>query len=76
MNESTDSKYQFDAFPYQPYDIQVGFMRKLYDTIDSGGIGLFESPTGVLISIRLGRMRFCNAISNIYTCLIQGPGRQ
>eukprot|EP00889_Picochlorum_renovo_P005460 jgi/Picre1/32490/NNA_007836.t1 len=46
MNESTDSKYQFDAFPYEPYDIQVGFMRKLYDTVDSGGIGLFESPTG------------------------------
>lgn len=36
----------FDAFPYQPYDIQIGFMKNLYETLEKGGIGLFESPTG------------------------------
>ena len=37
---------EFDAFPYNAYDIQLGFMRKLYETLDKGGVGLFESPTG------------------------------
>lgn len=37
----------FDAFPYDAYDIQIGFMRKLYKTLECGGIGLFESPTGM-----------------------------
>jgi len=36
----------FDAFPYQPYDIQLKFMKNLYETLEKGGIGLFESPTG------------------------------
>lgn len=62
MNESQVSKHQFHAFPYEPYDIQVGFMRKLYDTIDSGGIGLFESPTGGYIRISILRLRFFYAI--------------
>ena len=36
----------FPAFPHEPYSIQLDFMRALYDTIDAGGIGMFESPTG------------------------------
>eukprot|EP00890_Picochlorum_soloecismus_P002305 jgi/Picsp_1/3075/NSC_01297-R1_atp-dependent rna helicase ddx11-like protein 8-like len=36
----------FEAFPYDAYDIQIDFMRKLYETLECGGIGLFESPTG------------------------------
>ncbi|BFZ56789.1 ATP-dependent DNA helicase chl1 [Savitreella phatthalungensis] len=32
--------------PYQPYDIQLEFMRALYETLDNGQIGIFESPTG------------------------------
>ena len=36
----------FTAFPYPPYDIQVGFMRSLYRALDQGGVGFFESPTG------------------------------
>ena len=36
----------FPAFPYTPYGIQTDFMRSLYDTLEAGGIGLFESPTG------------------------------
>ena len=26
--------------------IQVGLMKALYDTIEGGGVGLMESPTG------------------------------
>jgi chromosome transmission fidelity protein 1 len=34
------------AFPHAPYDIQRDFMQALYETLDAGQIGLFESPTG------------------------------
>ncbi|KAJ1962956.1 ATP-dependent DNA helicase chl1, partial [Dispira parvispora] len=33
-------------FPYQPYDIQEQFMKNLYETLEKGRIGIFESPTG------------------------------
>ncbi|CAN8067289.1 unnamed protein product [Agarophyton chilense] len=33
-------------FPGTPYDVQKQLMSVLYATIDSGKIGLFESPTG------------------------------
>ena len=36
----------FPAFPFPPYDIQLGFMRSLYRALEAGGVGLFESPTG------------------------------
>ncbi|CAK0764311.1 hypothetical protein CVIRNUC_003145 [Coccomyxa viridis] len=36
----------FPAFPYEPYSIQQDFMQALYEAIDKGQIGLFESPTG------------------------------
>ena len=32
--------------PYQPYDIQLKFMNALYDCVEQGQIGIFESPTG------------------------------
>jgi chromosome transmission fidelity protein 1 len=32
--------------PYEPYEIQLQFMRALYDCIEQGKIGVFESPTG------------------------------
>ena len=32
--------------PYQPYDIQVNFMNALYNRIEHGQVGIFESPTG------------------------------
>lgn len=35
-------------FPFQPYDIQVDFMKKLYETIELEKIGIFESPTGTV----------------------------
>jgi chromosome transmission fidelity protein 1 len=43
-------------FPYhEPYQVQKDFMNDLYAVIDSGKIGLFESPTvskGVLPNLR------------------------
>ncbi|KAI9791475.1 MAG: ATP-dependent DNA helicase chl1 [Peltula sp. TS41687] len=32
--------------PYTPYDIQIRFMNAVYDCIEGGNIGIFESPTG------------------------------
>ncbi|CAM9799349.1 unnamed protein product, partial [Ectocarpus fasciculatus] len=33
-------------FPFEPYDVQKQLMRKIYSTLEKGGIGIFESPTG------------------------------
>lgn len=46
VNATDGHEKEFDAFPYQPYDIQLGFMKTLYETLEGGGVGLFESPTG------------------------------
>lgn len=35
-------------FPFPPYDIQTEFMKKLYETLESGKFGIFESPTGTV----------------------------
>lgn len=34
--------------PYEPYDIQLQFIRAVYDCIEQGKVGVFESPTGEL----------------------------
>ncbi|KAK3268898.1 hypothetical protein CYMTET_22625 [Cymbomonas tetramitiformis] len=36
----------FPAFPYSPYEIQSKLMTAMYDTLQHGGIGIFQSPTG------------------------------
>jgi hypothetical protein len=42
-----EMRTQFPAFPYDPpYPIQRDFMAAVYSRLQSGGIGLFESPTG------------------------------
>uniref|UniRef100_A0A182SUB1 DNA 5'-3' helicase n=1 Tax=Anopheles maculatus TaxID=74869 RepID=A0A182SUB1_9DIPT len=41
------------AFPFLPYDIQLDFMQTLYTVLHSGGIGIFESPTGTGKSLSL-----------------------
>ena len=46
----------FPGFPHEPYSIQLDFMRALYDTIDTGGIGLFESPTGEWVCMSCRRL--------------------
>ncbi|RPA73019.1 DNA repair helicase [Ascobolus immersus RN42] len=45
--------------PYKPYDIQVQFMTELYNTIEDGKIGIFESPTGTGKSLSL----ICGALT-------------
>lgn len=39
--------------PYQPYNIQLDFMQKLYQCIENGHVGIFESPTGTGKSLSL-----------------------
>ena len=41
------------SFPFEPYGIQEQFMRTLYDTLEKGGIGIFESPTGTVSSVKI-----------------------
>lgn len=41
-----DQQRQKFYHPYSPYEIQLQFMRALYDCIEGGKIGIFESPTG------------------------------
>ena len=35
-------------FPFEPYDIQKGFMHELYRCLELGKVGIFESPTGTV----------------------------
>eukprot|EP00743_Colponemidia_sp_Colp-15_P010716 GILK01011837.1.p1 GENE.GILK01011837.1~~GILK01011837.1.p1 ORF type:complete len:858 (+),score=121.79 GILK01011837.1:230-2803(+) len=55
--EPVQEEPQF-PFPYPPYGVQKGFMNKLYQTLDKGGIGIFESPTGTGKSLSL----ICSAL--------------
>ncbi|XP_050068650.1 ATP-dependent DNA helicase DDX11 [Anopheles maculipalpis] len=41
------------AFPFVSYDIQLDFMQTLYTVLHTGGIGIFESPTGTGKSLSL-----------------------
>jgi Rad3-related DNA helicase len=42
-------------FPFPPYSIQKEFMAELYQVLETGKIGIFESPTGTVS----GPMRQC-----------------
>lgn len=33
--------------PFTPYDIQRQFMNGVYDCLETGNVGIFESPTGL-----------------------------
>lgn len=35
-------------FPFTPYSIQKDFMAELYQVLEAGKIGIFESPTGTV----------------------------
>ena len=37
-------------FPYKPYAIQQQLMESVYQVLEKGEIGLFESPTGTVHS--------------------------
>ncbi|KAK1811294.1 ATP-dependent DNA helicase chl1 [Friedmanniomyces endolithicus] len=39
--------------PFQPYNIQQQFMEAMYDCIERGKVGIFESPTGTGKSLSL-----------------------
>ncbi len=41
----------FPAFPYEPYNVQREFMQHVYSVLQTGGIGLLESPTGLLMYV-------------------------
>lgn len=39
--------------PYQPYDIQQDFMSSVFECLEDGKVGIFESPTGVFLPLRV-----------------------
>ncbi|OAL38669.1 hypothetical protein AYO20_01875 [Fonsecaea nubica] len=47
------------SHPYQPYSIQLDFMRELYRCIEEKKVGIFESPTGTGKSLSL----ICGALT-------------
>lgn len=38
--------------PYVPYDIQERFMSTVYQVLEKGNVGILESPTGTVSSVR------------------------
>jgi chromosome transmission fidelity protein 1 len=45
--------------PYEPYEIQKQFMNAVYDCLEEGKVGVFESPTGTGKSLSL----ICGALT-------------
>lgn len=37
-------------FPFEPYDIQLRFMKELYGALENGKVAVMESPTGTVRS--------------------------
>jgi chromosome transmission fidelity protein 1 len=58
-NESVQIPSDF-PFPFEAYNIQKGFMSKLYECLELGKIGIFESPTGTgkSLSIICGALKW------------------
>lgn len=48
-----DNKERDFHHPYEPYDIQIEFMNAVYDCLEDGKVGIFESPTGTGKSLSL-----------------------
>ena len=46
-------------FPFDPYDLQIDYMRKVLECVREGRNGLLESPTGTGKTLpRLGSINF------------------
>ncbi|XP_059508252.1 ATP-dependent DNA helicase DDX11 isoform X2 [Stegostoma tigrinum] len=56
--ENSEASSRF-LFPFKPYSIQEEFMSALYDVLEAGKIGIFESPTGTGKSLSL----ICGALT-------------
>ncbi|XP_074621921.1 ATP-dependent DNA helicase DDX11-like isoform X1 [Acropora palmata] len=59
IKPAADKKPVFFPFPFSPYDIQEDFMHTLFDVLNNGEVGIFESPTGTGKSLSL----ICGALT-------------
>ncbi|XP_051886100.1 ATP-dependent DNA helicase DDX11 [Pristis pectinata] len=59
MAEETGHTSSRFLFPFKPYSIQEEFMTALYNVLEEGKIGIFESPTGTGKSLSL----ICGALT-------------
>lgn len=50
MTEIKDFPFNF---PFKPYNIQLNLMERIYETLQNKQIGIFSSPTGILIAFIL-----------------------
>lgn len=52
MDREDTASLAFRLFPYDnPYPQQRQFMRRMVDTLIDGKVGIFESPTGTVLSM-------------------------
>ncbi|OWA51733.1 putative ATP-dependent RNA helicase DDX11-like protein 8 [Hypsibius exemplaris] len=60
-------------FPFEPYPIQVDFMRNIFSTIEESKIGIFESPTGTgkSLSIICGSLTWLREYKDNMTVSLQ-----
>ena len=54
IKPAADKKPVFFPFPFSPYDIQEDFMHTLFDVLNNGEVGIFESPTGTVRALYIG----------------------
>lgn len=46
QRKAGEQEHYLWPFDFEPYDIQKDLMYELYETLDHGQVGIFESPTG------------------------------